>query len=377
MSQKDIFTCVIVVSLTALIIYSFSTSTNTRYLNTESQPQIFRNMLWHTSVKENHTVRNIKPENTIHIATIITGQLFYRLGFTLIKSIIFTTKQNVNCYIFTKDDAVEKMNLDIQPWPMEIKSRLNIYQLEEYTGSDLHFPINKKGKMDMKMLAYAAILQSKIVAERTSKLIYIDADLCAMDDLWKLWKVFDTFGKNHTIATAIGRRYAQYRTEKIFLGLGINAGVMLMDLKKLMQLSFMTEYLKGSKNKATILKTYDDQDLLCLFFKRFPEQHLLLSCIWNFRQSMNICTKVPRFLCKEVEEMGVGLVHATSPLIFTHSEFSQAYSCIKALNFSQIPETLSCLGNAFESFKNGSIECHYKQKYLENLEYIVNHYYYD
>ena len=314
-------------------------------------------------------------DEIIHIATIMIGKRFFKYGLVLIKSIVFTTKNRVNFYIFTTDDAVDNVLVEIQAWPKEFKQRVNIYQLDEYKGSDLIFPVGKNNVVHRKILAYAAIMRSPIIAQHTSKLIYIDADLLALDDLWKLWKLFDTFDRNQTVATAIGRRYAARRGEDIFLGLGINAGLMLMDLGKLKQLSFMEEYLKGSKYQNTVLHTSNDQDLLCLYFKRFPEQHRLLSCTWNFRQSMNFCTQDTKYLCMEGKELGVSIIHATDPGLFTKSEFSNVHTCLKELNFMKVYETVVCLQNAFTVFKNDSSLCDYKHNFLVNIERVIDKYY--
>ena len=328
------------------------------------------------NISQNKVQSHIQPaDEIIHIATIIIGKAFLRYGFILIKSILFTTQKKVHFYIFTTDDAMDKILVKIQAWPKEFKSRVNIYKLDEYTGPDLHFPIGKDNAIHKKILAYASIMSSPIIAQHTSKLIYMDADLLALDDLWKLWKMFDTFDQNQTISTTIGRRYAKQSEEDVFLGLGINAGLMLMDLRKLKQLSFMEEYLKGSKYQNTLLDTSNDQDLLCLYFKRFPEQHRLLSCTWNFRQSMNSCTQDTKYLCMEVKELGVSIIHATYPGLFTKSKFSNVYTCMRKLNFMKVYETVDCLQNAFTVFNNDPRICDYKHHYLANIEGVIDKYY--
>ena len=78
-----------------------------------------------------------------------------------------------------------------------------------------------------------------------------------------------------------------------------------------------------------------------------------------------------------MEEEGVGLIHATAQVFFRKSEFTPVYICLKMLNFSQIPETIACLENALETFKNDSSRCQYKQNYFANLEYIVDNYHFE
>ena len=155
----------------------------------------------HKTFSQNQMQSYIKPANEIiHIATIIIGKDFFNYGLVLIKSIVFTTKKKVYFYIYTTDDAVDKILVETQAWPKEFKSRINIYKLEAYKGSDLHFPAWTNPHTSWKILAYASIMSSPIITEHTSKLIYMDADLFALDDLWKLWQVFNTFDRNQTVA---------------------------------------------------------------------------------------------------------------------------------------------------------------------------------
>ena len=379
MHKTDTFSCIIIFLLAALIfLMTLLVNTTLTHIssNIKAESKGKNDIIKYKTITQNKEQSHTEAaDEVIHFATTIIGTKFYNYGLILIKSIVFTTKKTVHFYIFTTDDSVDKILIEIQAWPKEFKSRLNVYKLDEYTGSDLHFPVGKNKAIHKKILAYTAVMRSPVIAQITSKLIYIDADLLALDDLWKLWRVFDTFDRNQTIAASIGRRYAAMRGEEVFLGLGVNAGLLLMDLGKLKQLSFMEEYLNISRYKHTALHTYNDQDLFCLYFKRFPEQHLLLPCLWNFRPSMNFCAKKSRYLCKEVEDLGVGLIHDVYPTFFGKGEFANVYTCFNELNFTKVYETVSCLRKAFEMFKNDSSLCHYQNNFLLNIENITNEYY--
>ena len=379
MSKQDILKGVIsvlVAFVVVLCVYVVLKPTLVNLPPNNVKGKVEKNIIKYKKNSQNPVQSHIQPaDEIIHIATIMIGTHYFNHGLVLIKSIVFTTKKKVNFYIFTTDYAVDKILVEIQTWPKEFKSRVNIYKLDEYKGRDLHFPLGKSNAVHKKILAYAAIMRSPIIAQRTSKLIYMDADIVALDDLWKLWEMFDTFDRNQTIAASTGRRYAIKHGEDIFRGLGINAGLMLMHLGKLKQLSFMEEYLNRSKYQNTVLDTSNDQDLLCLYFKRFPEQHQLLSCTWNFRQSMNFCTQDTKYLCMEVTELGVSIIHNTDPEFFTKSEFANVHTCMKELNFMKVYKTVDCLQNAFNVFKNDSRICDYKHNYLVNIEYVINKYY--
>ena len=189
MYRRDKFAGGIVFFLTVYIIFHLEKVSNKNYVTSTSQTGIAKTMATNKSFIKTQTGRNIMSDDTIHFATIVGGKYFYNKAFILIKSILFTTKKNINFYIFTKDNAVDRMLFDMKPWPTAIRSRLNLYELEKYTESGLHFPRQKNGKVDIKMLTYAAIMHSKIIAKHTSKLIYIDADTCVQ------WMTFGSCGK--------------------------------------------------------------------------------------------------------------------------------------------------------------------------------------
>ena len=323
----------------------------------------------------------LRTDETIHIATIIFGEKFFNLGFISLKSIIFTTKRSLNVYIVTKDNTVDKIHADMKSWPQEVLDRANVYQID-FNCSDWEAVLPGKNEMkglSIKLCSYGSLFNSKLVSEQTSKFIYMDADFLSLSDIGELWDVFHQFKPQQALATTVGARYLNqhyliHNTTFINDNLGINAGLIMFDMAKLKGLSFLNLLEQCTKLSQEALVTHNDQDLLTLYIEQHPEQYLLLPCSWNVRQSMSKCNdKVrPELKCKAAEEFGLHMLHATMQGFFTKGQYSHIFNCMTALDFNRMTDTVVCLRNATEYFKEEQKDCQNKNKFLNNLEKVLS-----
>ena len=315
---------------------------------------------------------NLKPviynPNVVHIVSIVNGT-YYGFSLTAVKSLIFLSDCEFKFYILSDDDAVEKFHKEIQSWPEIVQSRIEMFYIKyncEPWKPILYSRVTKK--MDYKICTYLTILQSDIIAERTSKVMYLDSDLLAMDDIGKLWQVFEQFEPQHTMATVRGSRYVRRShyfkaPGTIFLdNYGINAGLLLMDLDKLRRLSFADALTRCSQVALKRLIPGDDQDLLCIYFTIYSEQHFLLPCSWNYRKTMYQCYD-QEFSCPTAERDGIHLFHATYINLITEGDFMYLHQCMGNITFHDLKQTVSCLDSSISRLKAVNRSC----KSLANL----------
>ena len=319
--------------------------------------------------------------STIHIATLIIKDSYFRFGLVAIKSIVFTTKRHLNFYVVTNDDSVKWLQLAMEEWPTNVIQRINVF----------HIPFNASnweavlplyfGTISRKLTAYGSIFNSRIISQHTSKIIYMDADFLALVDISELWDMFHQFKHHQTIATSFGTRYVASSYTKnsdtfLYDNLGINAGLMLMDLGKLKGLSFLDLLHRCSNRVQAVLLPIDDQDLLLLYLQRYPEQHLLLPCSWNFRQSMSKCNEdgKPELRCFGAEKNGIHFLHGTKFSFFTKGQYANIFSCMSNVDFGKMRHTGLCLQKAIKTFKQEEKQCKNKINFLDRLAETVSEY---
>ena len=321
-----------------------------------------------------HLRSNMPHTNSrmLHISIITEGDSYYNLSLALVKSIVFLTKWNVTFYIFTEDNSAEKLQVDVSNWPQDIQDRISVLKID-FSCKRLKSYF-KETAVDYKLCAYETMLNSNIIQRRTSKMIYLDADVIAFDDLGKMWLLFNKFNVTQTISASSGVRYvtrSRFRpiTDQILLGgYGINAGIMMIDIGKLRRVFFMQKLISAAKVSIGKLKNNDDQDLLVKYFRFNPQEHMLLPCEWNFRKSMDNCVEAPQINCTIAGSEGIGLLHAAG-LKPGYGSFDKICSCLLQLNFHSRSNTYSCLREGIHDFSQyRENECNTSVKYFNRLE---------
>jgi len=135
------------------------------------------------------------------------------------------------------------------------------------------------------------------------RLIYVDADTLLLQDIEDLANLFDEFNESQIMALAEeasdgeSSYHARFPAERdgFWWGdRGVNTGVMLMDLRKMVSKTFgrrldeMTLWWFEELYPTLSVKTRDRrfyQDLLNAFFRRYSSELYVLPCKWNFRPS--------------------------------------------------------------------------------------------
>ena len=314
-------------------------------------------------------MQNVDAPETANIVMVIYGSEFYENALTLMKSILLLSLCKLNVYIFTIDDTVEKLNTEIKSWPDEFHGRI------QFTKAKFHCPewqanraMNMSSSSELKICSQFSFRSLK-TDHNIAKVIYIDGDFVALDDIYKLWQKFEDFQSNHTMSMSVATiRYISKRKVKTVTGngYGLNAGLILINLDKLVEFSFTEGYLNSSSKVYNGLNPRDDQDLMNIYFFEKPEQLLLLSCDWNFRLEMDSC-KDTLHTCETARTTGIGFIHATYPKMFTTGDYQPLYRCMRAIDFRNLRKTVNCLNIEVMLFKEKRT-CLAMAHYLDRLQ---------
>ncbi|XP_037555529.2 glucoside xylosyltransferase 1 [Dermacentor silvarum] len=118
--------------------------------------------------------------------------------------------------------------------------------------------------------------------------IYTDADVLFLSPIERLWQHFASMNSSHLAALApesediASNWYRNFAMHPFYQPLGVNSGVMLMNLTRMRQFGW-EERMGPLLQKYGGNMSFGDQDLLNILFSAHPERLLLLSCRWNYR----------------------------------------------------------------------------------------------
>ncbi|XP_067653521.1 glucoside xylosyltransferase 1-like [Haliotis asinina] len=223
----------------------------------------------------------VRPEG-MHLALAMCGKRFEEVK-VLVKSVLLFSR-HVTFHVFSDTPSQQALCDHIKSLPIEYSKQFSfhIYNVTLPRGNDAKVWGNLYGPCAAQRLFIPYIIPN------VTKLIYVDTDVIFLSPMENLWGQFNHFSKSH-IAALIPEHedpsYAWYnRVAKTpYYGkLGLNSGVMLMDLVRLREhhwLEKMMNYFRKYLPKLML----GDQDLINIFFHFEPEKLYQCSCEWNYR----------------------------------------------------------------------------------------------
>lgn len=241
----------------------------------------------------------------IHISVVACGE---RLKETLVmfKSAVLFSKSLLVFHIFAEDNLQQSFKEQLDFWPPAYRKKI------EYYIYNLTFPTTTKADEWKKLFKPCAAQRLFIptLLSDVDALLYVDTDILFLSPVDKIWSFFSKFNATQLAAVstehddaAIGW-YNRFARHPFYGEMGINSGVMLMNLTRLRQSMWMTaleNYYKEYKLKIT----FGDQDLINIYFHFYPHQLYIFSCEWNYRPDHCMYMSV----CKPAEDSGVYVLH--------------------------------------------------------------------
>eukprot|EP00051_Salpingoeca_urceolata_P005961 m.79286 g.79286 ORF g.79286 m.79286 type:complete len:387 (-) comp14620_c0_seq2:2081-3241(-) len=277
----------------------------------ESTPvaqQGVRAVAWLPEVRRQSAVSRkplVAAEPAMHVAIVACGKPAHQDAQTLLSSALRSTRRGTLMFHLVTDDATPDGELaralGSWPWP----SRAG-YQLHE-----LRFP--EQPTRQWKALFKPCASQRLFFPELfpgLARVLYLDTDTLVLADLSELWLHFRSFNNTHSAAmVAEGTRassswYPRFARHPFYRPLGLNSGVMLMDLQRMRASDFVSNVVTIYQEYSTAIP-FGDQDILNIYYADRREQVFELSCAWNFRPDHCMYG----LACNDVQTMGVKVMH--------------------------------------------------------------------
>ncbi len=240
----------------------------------------------------------------IHLAVVACGDRLEE-ALVMLQSAVRSARGHLTFHIFADDELRPRFQERLAAWPAAARAKF----------TPVLYPINYPGVEDpekwralFKPCASQRLFFPDLITS-TERLLYVDTDILFLRPLDELWSLFDRFTPAQLAALAPEGEVAALNWYKRFAKhpyvqpLGVNSGVMLMDLGKMRDARWRERILAYRKQYTAI--PWGDQDLINIFFAESPEKLYHFSCDWNFRPDH--CMYGSN--CKAAEENGVAVVH--------------------------------------------------------------------
>ncbi|KAK7478596.1 hypothetical protein BaRGS_00030128 [Batillaria attramentaria] len=244
----------------------------------------------------------------------------------LLKSAVLLSASPLVFYIFAEEALHKDLRDQLEFWPAEFKGRVwyKIFNISIPSGTE-------KRRADewlklFKLCASQRLFIPDLLTDVDS-VIYVDTDVLFVSPLDYLWKFFSEFNATQLAALAPEHEeptagwYNRFARHPYYGPLGVNSGVMLMNLTRMRQTTWLAD-IKKYHEEYRYQITWGDQDLINIYFHFHPGRLYLFSCDWNYRPDH--CMYMSN--CKPAKEDGAKVLHGARRVM--HNEKQPAFKAV-------------------------------------------------
>lgn len=253
----------------------------------------------------------------------------------MLKSALMFTKYKLNFIIVTEDSLMDSFKEKLDEW--KIKSKHSF----EYEVFPLTFP--PKNAEEWKTLFKPCAAQRLFLPDilpNVDSVLYMDTDTLFFTPVEDVWNYFRLMNSSQIAAVSPEHEdpnvgwYNRFAQHPYYGKLGVNSGVMLMNLTR-MRIFRWSEYVVPIYKKYKYKITWGDQDIINIIFHYHSDKLYIYSCRYNYRPDHCMYMSV----CKTAEEEGVAVIHGSRG--FFHSKKQPVFQAIyKAVEEYQLGEDL-------------------------------------
>lgn len=235
------------------------------------------------------------------------------------------------------EDSYVKITEEIESWPQSSYSSLSLSYIS------LWYPKGKEWMKTFRTLCTTERLYYPIALNSYDAIIHVDTDVIFLRPVEELWNFFLLMNSQQLIAMAPEHEdpenaYYNSAVNKVphYGKLGLNAGVMLMNLTRM-----RTARIDWLPTVHSIYESYRnaplhfaDQDILNVFFHHYPDYLLELPCNWNYRS--DFCRFRGNTCSVASGKDGVALLHGNRGVFLSNDEpaFNSIYNGFLKYNWS-------------------------------------------
>lgn len=236
---------------------------------------------------------------------------------TMLKSAAALSHSPLTMIVFTEETLKPAFTEMHSSWPAEVRFRITL---------DLHsitFPPGQDAATWRKLFKPCASqrLFMPSLLHEVDALIYVDTDTLFLAPLEHLWAHFSIMNASHMAAMAPEHEdlatgwYNRFAKHPYYGRLGVNSGVMLMNLTRLRHFGW-EEYVVPIYKFYRLAITWGDQDIINIIFHFHPDKLYVYGCEYNLRPDHCMYMSV----CKTAETRGIFVLHGNRGTFHTNKQ---------------------------------------------------------
>ncbi|XP_019871716.1 glucoside xylosyltransferase 1 [Aethina tumida] len=317
-----------------------------------------------------HEIRQTFKRSDIVVAVVACGDRLYET-LNMLKSALMFSKEKLNFIVVAEDDLIESFNEKLGEWRSFTNNAF------KYKVLPLTFPekdAHEWRKLFKPCAAQRLFLPSLL--KDVDSILYMDTDTLFLTPVEQIWGHFSKMNGSQMAALAPEHEdphvgwYNRFAKHPYYGPLGVNSGVMLMNLTRMRAFQWET-YVVPIYKKYKLKITWGDQDIINIIFHYHPDKLYLYSCRYNFRPDHCMYMSI----CKASEKKGVAVVHGSRG--FFHSEKQPVFQAIyKAFEEFQLGGDLykdfyQSLETSLDLAENSNCG-HVKDIFLKNVRQYID-----
>ncbi|XP_069156732.1 glucoside xylosyltransferase 1-like [Procambarus clarkii] len=224
----------------------------------------------------------------------------------MLKSAASLSHTPLRMIVFTEDPLKPIFKAMHASWPSDVRERisLNLHSIAFPPGQDAAAWRKLFKPCSSQRLFMPSLLKD------VDALVYVDTDVVFLAPLEELWGHFYSMNSSHMAAMAPEHEdlatgwYNRFAKHPYFGRLGVNSGVMLMNLTRLRKFGW-EEYVVPIYKHYKHAITWGDQDIINIIFHYHPDKLYVYGCEYNLRPDHCMYMSV----CKAAEKRGIFVLH--------------------------------------------------------------------
>lgn len=171
-------------------------------------------------------------------------------------------------------------------------------------------------------------------------MLYLDSDTLFLSPVREVWSFFEQFNSSQIAGMAPEHEdtnagwYNRFSRHPYYPPLGVNSGVMLMNLTRMRQFNW-TERILPIYDTYKLKLVWGDQDIINILFHFHPEKLFVFSCAYNYRADHCMYMSVCNTTSIEILHGNRGYFHSLAQAIFNY-----VYVAIEEYQFDLEPYSI-------------------------------------
>lgn len=233
-----------------------------------------------------------------------------RLAETLvmIKSAIIFTDSELLVIVFADRQLIPSFKEKLDEW------RTTTNQSFSYEVYPITFPLQENAEEWRKLFKPCAAqrLFLPVILTHIDSLLYVDTDTLFLGPVQDVWNHFEKMNSSQIAALAPEHEdpntgwYNRFARHPYYGKLGVNSGVMLMNLTRMRAFQW-TSYVIPIYKEYKLKITWGDQDIINIIFHFHSDKLYIYPCQYNYRPDHCMYMNV----CKSANKEGVAVLHGS------------------------------------------------------------------